>query len=452
MARGKKSRQRRRRKAESFVQVVRQFLTPQVFKQAHRARNAPRRSPRWDLQPLLFVLLVTTFCVGDSSHERFETARAFYVASHETRKRPGKTLQGFQAALAKLPVGVFRVVAGSIRQQLLVQLGDRLRTGGWFVCGCDGSRMECPRSEELEQRLGKAGKEQSAPTAWVTAFVHLRTGLLWSWRVGKGTASEQRHLLYLLATLPACTLIVTDAAYRGYELALEILNRGLSFLVRVGSQTWLYTEDEQPLEQFHEGEVYYWPLERQQKKLPPLRLRLIRVRDSKRQHDVWLLTNVLDARQLSAAMAGQFYRWRWENEGLFRTYKRTLKKVKLVSRNLRLLHRELEGSLMAVQLMLAQATLRLHPCSSLWDEPQVASPRKVLLEIRREIAAAVPARRRRAFSHRIAAATRERRVRTSSKEKRQWPRRKPHKPPGTPRIITLNSEQKALLDNLKPAA
>jgi hypothetical protein len=452
MAHGKKSRQRRRRKAESFVQVVRQFLTPQVFKQAHRARNAQRRSPRWDIQPLLFVLLVTTFCVGDSAPERFETARAFYVACHETRKRPGKTLQGFQAALSKLPVGVLRVVAVSIRQRLLVQLGDRLRTGGWFVCGCDGSRMECPRSEELEQRLGKAGKEQAAPTAWVTAFVHLRTGLLWAWRVGKGTASEQRHLLHMLATLPACTLIVTDAAYRGYELALEILDRRLSFLVRVGSQTWLYTEDQQPLDQFQDGEVYYWPLERQHKKLPPLRLRLIRVRNAKNKHDVWLLTNVLDAHQLSAAMAGQFYRWRWENEGLFRTYKQTLKKVKLVSRNVRLLHREFEGSLMAVQLMLAQATLRLHPCGSLWDAPQMASPRKVLLEIRREMAAAIPARRRQAFSHRVAAATRERRVRTSSKEKREWPRRKPHKPPGAPRIITLSSQQKALLDNLKPAA
>ena len=54
-------------------------------------------------------------------------------------------------------------------------------------------------------------------------------------------------------------------------------------------------------------------------------------------------------------MAGQFYPWRWENEGLFRTYKRTVSKVKLVSRTVRLVHRELEGSLLAVQLMLAQA-------------------------------------------------------------------------------------------------
>jgi hypothetical protein len=299
--------------------------------------------------------------------------------------------------------------------------------------------------------MGKGGKEQAAPTAWVTAFVHLRTGLLWAWRVGRADASEQEHLLRMLDTLPARALIVTDAAYRGYQLALEIMDHGLSFLVRVGSQTWLYTEDEQPLESFQEGIVLYWPLDRQRKQLPPLRLRLIRVRDSQRKHDVWLLTNVLDSKKLSAAMAGQFYRWRWGNEGLFRSYKRTLNKVKLVSRSVRLVHRELEGSLMAMQLMLAQATLRIHPCSSLWDTPDVASPRKVLLEIRREIADVVPARRRRAFSHRLAQATVERRQRTSSKEKRIWPRRKQHQPPGAPRIITLSSEHKALLGNLKVA-
>jgi hypothetical protein len=50
-------------------------------------------------------------------------------------------------------------------------------------------------------------------------------------------------------------------------------------------------------------------------------------------------------------MASQFYRWRWESEGLFRTYKQTLKKVKLVSRTVKLVHREAEASLLAVQLL-----------------------------------------------------------------------------------------------------
>lgn len=449
---GKRARQRRRRQARTFVQCLHQFLTPEVFKQAARARRSKRSSPRWKVQPLVFVLFTMTWCLGDSTPERFETARAFYVACHASRKRPGKTHQGFQDALSKLPMKVLRGMGTAIRRQLLRQLGERLVTGGWRVFGCDGSRIECPRSVELERRLGQAGKEGAAPTAWLTAVVHLRSGLLWAWRVGKGTASEQAHLLELLLTLPPHSLVVTDAAYQGYELAQEILATGASFLVRVSSKTWLYTETDQPLEEFREGEVFYWPQERQRRREPPLRLRLIRVRSPGCKHDVWLLTNVLSSRLLSAAMAGQFYRWRWENEGLFRTYKRTLAKVKLTSRTVRLVHRELEGSLLAVQLMLAQAALKLHPCSSVWDEPVMASPRQVLREIRRDIRDATRSVRRSAFAQRLARATRERRRRTSSKTSREWPRRKPHKPPGPPQLHTLTAEQKALRDQLLPAA
>jgi hypothetical protein len=450
--RSRSARQRRRRQVRTFVQCVRQFLTPEVFKQARQARGRKRRSPRWEVQPLLFVLLTMTWCTGDSTPERFETACAFYVACHASRKRPGKTHQGFQDALSKLPVGVLRGVAAAIRRQLLLQLGERLVTKGWRVFGCDGSRVECPRSVELEQRLGKAGKEGAAPTAWVTALVHLRSGLLWAWRVGKGTASEQLHLLKLLLTLPPNSLIVTDAAYQGYELAQEILAAGISLLVRVSSKTWLYTETDQPLEEFREGLVYYWPLERQRRREPPLELRLIRVRSPGCKHDVWLLTNVLSEKLLSAALAGQFYRWRWENEGLFRTYKRTLAKVKLTSRTVRLVHRELEGSLLAVQLMLAQAALKLHPCTSVWDEAVMASPRQVLREIRRDIRDATRSVRRPAFVQRLARATRERRPRTSAKATRDWPRRKPHQPPGPPQLHTLTNEQKALRDKILHAA
>jgi hypothetical protein len=74
---------------QSFAQCLGYFLTPQVCKQAQQA--APRRRAwRWQTQPLIHVLLVMTWCTGDSLPERFETARAFYVATHQKRKRPGR--------------------------------------------------------------------------------------------------------------------------------------------------------------------------------------------------------------------------------------------------------------------------------------------------------------------------------------------------------------------------
>jgi hypothetical protein len=54
------------------------------------------------------------------------------------------------------------------------------------------------------------------------------------------------------------------------------------------------------------------------------------------KRDVWLLTDVLDSARLSVATAAMFYRWRWRNEGVFRTDKRTINKLKLSSRTVRL--------------------------------------------------------------------------------------------------------------------
>src|SRR5205823_2756235 len=117
---------------------------------------------------------------------------------------------------------------------------------------------------------------------------------------------------------------------------------------------------------------------------PPIACRLIRVPATGRvKHDVWLLTDILDPARLSAKTAAKFYRWRWRNEGVFRIYKRTINKLKLSSRTVRLVHREAEASLLALQLLLAHADLALRPKSSA-AEPAI-SPRKVLLTIRREM-------------------------------------------------------------------
>ena len=61
---------------ESFLDCLRYFLTPQLWKQV-LARLRKGKASRWQAQPLILVLLVMTWCAGDSQPERFETARAF---------------------------------------------------------------------------------------------------------------------------------------------------------------------------------------------------------------------------------------------------------------------------------------------------------------------------------------------------------------------------------------
>ncbi len=436
----------------SLLGCLNHFLTPDVWRQAQAVPGAPRRKARWNLHRLVFVLLALTWCTGDSVPECFETARAWYVACYQSRKRPGITCPGFLKALCGIPMTVVRALAEGVRRRIFTLFGERLLYRGWHVFGCDGSRKECPRSVELEQRLGQAGKRDSAPTLWLTTIVHLRYGLLWSWRLGKGIASEQLHLIHLLATLPARSLLVTDAGYIGYELFVAMGAANVRYLIRMSSRATLYTEERQPLKKWRRGLVWYWPEWAQKASLPPIRARLLRVAGKK--HDVWLLTDVLDSTQLSHATAAQFYRWRWRNEGLFRTYKRTISGVKFRARTVRQVHREAEGSLLAVQILLAHAVweLRHH------GEPEEVrvSARQVLVLIRQDIIIRVGTylgpRQRQTYAARLERAVQRERARRSPKASRVWPRRKPHTPPKPPKIHRMTDKLKAQADKIFQAS
>lgn len=302
----------------SLRAVLQDFLTPALWKQLHHQRQKTRRqkSPRWPIQPLLLVLLFMTWCSGDSQAERFEIAKAYcQVAWMSKRRQPGKTWAGFLKALSRLPLVVLRTFGTGVRLVLMQRLARLGWYAGFVPVGCDGSRVNCPRSVELERRLGMAGKNRSAPSLWVTALVHLRWGVPLAWRFGKSNASERFHLLQLLRMLPDQALLVADAGYVGFPLTRRLVADNVWFLLRMCSNVTLYREKGVAMERYREGVVYYWPSrEDAQAGAGPLRLRLICIRAKRRRNDVWLLTNVMDSTRLSLALAGQFYRWRWQNE------------------------------------------------------------------------------------------------------------------------------------------
>ena len=340
-----------------------------------------------------------------------------------------------------MPLPVFRALRAAVRRCLAQSFSRFWTTDDFTVMACDGSRQECARTAELEKCLGCAGKQDSAPTLFVTALVLLPLGLLWTWRVGPGTASEHEHLRQMLPALPRNALLVADAFYQGYDLYRDILHAKASFLVRASSRSQLYTEQRRCLDRFREGLVWYWPEQAQDQRRPPLRLRLIRVRTKKTK--VWLLTNVLEAQRLSRQRAAQLYRWRWHIEGVFRTYKRTLPKVKLWSRTEALVYREAEVSLLALQVVLAQAVERQRQDGALVVVR--GSPRQTLARLRGEmtttIGAALGPWQQRWYQDALAAA----RSGGGGKKKvrRKWPRRKDHKAPKPPKIRVLPERLKA---------
>lgn len=424
------------------------WLTPQVWKEAQA--NAPsRKNRRWTFHPLIAVCVMMTWVAGDSTAERFYSAAAVYVARHQHGKRPGRSFQGFQQALARLPLPLLHALFAALRRRLTQLWHGVWRHNDFVVMSCDGSRLECPRAAALEKCLDCCSKKDSAPMLQVTALVLLPVGLLWSWCVGPGTAAEHDQLRQLLPTLPRRTLLVADAGYLGYGLYWDILRAKADFLIRTSSRAYLYTEQREPLKRYREGIVYLWP-SKEQPKNPPLQLRLIRIRAKRKRHDVWLLTSVLETERLSRKQAGELYRWRWQSEGVFRTYKRTLPKVKLWSRTEALVYREAEVSLLALQLLMLQSVGKRF-ARALADGP--ISPRETLLSLRGEITTALGnelgPRQRQWYRTRLAQV---RRGGARKKTRRQWPRRKKHKPPKPPKLRVLPKRLKSKMKQALGAA
>ncbi len=420
-----------------FLVSVRHFLTPAAWKQAQSVCPAKRKR-RWDMQPLILALLAMTWLTQPTVEERFQVACSFVIACRPKRSRPGRTVPGFLKAVNRLPVRVFHLLSHCIRDRLL-ERGLLQRIAGFFPVGVDGSRLSCPRTQELEERL-PAVSTSSAPQLWITALVHLLSGVPWWWKVGKGTASERSHLQTLLSCLPLNSLIVADAGFVSYALYLRIILCRHHMVVRMKSSVQLFTQSHVPMTRYQQGRVLWWPEDRRYRDHPAIHARLVRIAGKYGSGDVWLLTTVLDRHLLSRKQIGKLYRLRWENECFFRSYKRTLGKVKLWGRTIKTVHREVEASLLAVQLLLAQVLRSGLPAQA------IPSLSRALQVIRQDLHHyACHYRRRAGYEKRLRSAFRDRRIRHAAKIRKPWPRQKTYHPPKPPQLLMPVVDIKHLL-------
>ena len=76
MARSSAPRRAAAAEPESLLDRFRYFRTAQVWKQVLQSWQ-PCQAWRWQPQPLILVTLAMTWCAGDATPERSETARAF---------------------------------------------------------------------------------------------------------------------------------------------------------------------------------------------------------------------------------------------------------------------------------------------------------------------------------------------------------------------------------------
>ena len=297
-------------------------------------------------------------------------------------------------------------------QQLAEELGERFfRTDTWVLIGFDGSRATAPRtvanetalcapnyghsnkakygrkkSKGLRRKRNKAQKtEPQEPQVWITMLWHMSLRLPWTWRLGPSNSSERGHVQEILKEedFPEKTLFCGDAGFVGYPLWKSIFDAGGEFLIRVGANVNLLSEHAD-FQTHRRGIVLCWPKNKIAAGLPPLKLRLVQVKVGKTK--MWLLTSVLDGRELTNKQIVRYYKMRWGVEVEFRGLKQTLDKRTLRCRNSGRLLAELDWSLrgMAIaELIALQQQIPANAKSATRDIPQDRSLANTLRALRK---------------------------------------------------------------------
>ena len=338
------------------------------------ARLTVHGNTKWNPVHLVILALCWTWsdarCLTDAFVEAAECGRTLF--GHPALR----TYQGFMGALVKWSPTLVGAILAVVRQRLQEIGGRHWRIGPWVPIAFDGSRSTAPRTRSNEaaycaanygkgktaryrqkktrgmrrRKNEKNAAQPQAPQAWITLLWHMGLRLPWAWRLGPSSSSEREHVMGMLTDegFPKHTLFCGDAGFIGYALWARIRERGHDFMVRAGANVYLQVEalDGRVIKEGQDQIVLCWPTDAQRAGRPPLRLRLLHTRLKKTK--VWLLTSVLDRRELSLRQAVRLYEMRWGIELELRGLKQTLNRAELRSRNARRVWTELEWSILGM--------------------------------------------------------------------------------------------------------
>ena len=365
------------------------------------------------------------------------------------QRQIGRTYQGYVRAWVRHSPRLLALIQPHLRMLIRTMAAASWMTapasnapeshaGSWVLFGCDGSRVDTPRTAANERAFGCGGRAKTTPQLWLTTIMHLVTGLPWCWTVGKADADERTHLRRMVRLLPLEALLIADAGYTGYDLWRTLIDSGRSILIRVGANVRLLTKLGYAVREY-DGLVYLWPDQQRKLGRTPLVLRLIRLHDGRKE--VCLITNVLDGdrRTFSDQQAAQWYRLRWGLELFFRAMKQTMRRRKLQS------HAPVQAVLELRWTMVGMTCLGLLQIRALVQsgiEPHrasVAGALRVLRAAMRRLTRRL--RRGQTLAQRLADAVVDEYRREGPKAARVWPHRKKDSPPGCPQCRPATATQ-----------
>lgn len=409
-----------------------------LFSRLREQPSSGTSAQRWTLASLIYVCLLMALENAVSLQERFDNARHKVVQMFPGRKRPGGSYQGFVAARRRISRRQIRMLKRQLCRHHRQIAGPFWRRHGWLVFSTDGTRIKLPRTAKNERAFGGATRDRSAPELSLTSLYHLGTGLPWAWRIGPGPESEQVHLRRMVSWIPRGSLLVADAGFTSFDLLRLLQERGVEFLVRMGSNRTLLTGIQDATVRVRGEWVWFWP-QAKQSQAAPLVLRLLRIAQANHS-PMCLVSSVLDERLLTDGQIGRFYRMRWSQEVFHRSFKRTLAQHTLRSTSPGEARRELDWAVMAywiLGLWTVQAQIEAHRDPLNWSVAQA------LRIVRKRLLVANPSCRRRWIDP-LRRAVKDGYVRHGPKAARHWPRKKNDHPPGLPKMREATAHEKHL--------
>jgi len=392
-----------------------------------------------------------------------QLTQAFGKASNLSAKLFGitaiQTYQGMMRALVTNGSSLLLVIWHRIHHLMETVSPTHFRIEGWLPLAVDGTRFTTPRTKSNEKafaaknygsslfaRSRKKWKNKSRrskkltpikPQIWLTLIWHMGMKLPWCWKTGPSTSSERHHLMDMLKTMkfPEKTLFCGDAGFVGYEFWSTLAKEGHSFLFRVGGNVRFLKK--LAVVKRYEDLVYFWPTHIAKKNQPPLILRLIQI--TTHEGTMYLVTNILDEKEFGNQAICKLYTLRWGIELQFRSAKQTFGLGKLRSRNSEHALVELDWSLVAltiVQLLAVQEQLKID------IPPERSSVSEAIKAIRHAIDTWSEIKpKRENFKSQLQRATKDKYVRTGSKEARYKPNYKDKPRAKKPIIQIANAKQ-----------
>jgi len=225
--------------------------------------------------------------------------------------------EAFCKARKKIPSELILALVHHAAQQFDLYFGDLFRVKGHRVFAVDGMKMQVTRSDDLFDALGWHASGYN-PQMLVSTLYNVISGVPHNLRVAPTHTSERAELYPMLDSLHEGDILTLDRGYPCFDLAADLLQRKVHFVIRLPAGTF------KAVEQFladggTDGWVTISPPMQLRQTHAQIRVRVV-VHPGKNPKPVVFMSD-LDETEFSWQEVEELYHHRWAVEEFYKVEK-----------------------------------------------------------------------------------------------------------------------------------